>query len=226
MRRAELTTLEPEMPGDSVTRVELLERKLSESIVSGAILPGSPLDETEIARAFGVSRTPVREALRILAASGLVRHTRHIGAVVARPSDEELWGMFFVMGELEALCVSLAAAEMTSAERNGIERLHMSMAELVRGGDILGYAAANGEFHGHIYRGSHNSYLAEITAQTRKRLAPFRRAQISNIGRLANSHAEHSAILTALLRGDATSAAALMRDHLSLVGESFIENRA
>lgn len=207
------------------TRTEILERRLADLILSGDFPPGAALDETELARKFEVSRTPVREALRLLAASGLVQHRRHLGAVVARPSDEELLGMFFVMGELEALCATIAASAMTSAERSKLEALHQTMAGLVRAGDVAAYSIANATFHELIYRGSHNAYLGDITMQTRRRLAPFRKAQFSNLGRLVGSHAEHSDIVTALLRGESRRASDLMRAHLATVGASFVQYR-
>ena len=97
---------------------EELRLQLADEIVRGALAPGAPLDETEIARRFNVSRTPVREALRQLVASGLVESRAHRGAVVARPSIERLTGMFEAMAELEALCAGLAAARITPAERH------------------------------------------------------------------------------------------------------------
>src|SRR5438309_1999067 len=100
-----------------ITRAEELRLQLADEIVRGALAPGAPLDETEIAKRFNVSRTPVREALRQLAASGLVEARAHRGAVVARPSLERLTGMFEAMAELEALCAGLAAQRMSPVER-------------------------------------------------------------------------------------------------------------
>src|SRR5229473_7583438 len=94
---------------DKITRAEELRLQLADEIVRGALRPGAALDETDIARRFNVSRTPVREALRQLAASGLVDARAHRGAVVARPSIERLHEMFEAMAELEALCAGLAA---------------------------------------------------------------------------------------------------------------------
>src|ERR1700751_1142549 len=85
-----------------ITRAEELRLQLADEIVRGALPPGAPLDETDIARRFSVSRTPVREALRQLVASGLVDAQAHRGAVVARPSVTRLTGMFEAMAELEA----------------------------------------------------------------------------------------------------------------------------
>src|SRR6185369_16305216 len=95
-----------------ITRAEELRLQLADDIVRGALPPGASLDETDIARRFKVSRTPVREALRQLVASGLVEARAHRGAVVARPSIERLTGMFEAMAELEALCAGLAAERM------------------------------------------------------------------------------------------------------------------
>ena len=182
------------------------------------LAPGTALDETDLARRFSVSRTPVREAMRQLAASGLVDARAHRGAVVAQPSIERLTGMFEAMAELEALCAGLAAERMPAAERHAA------------GGDPRGIAGAEPgrrsrsaftrstkRFHNAIYAGSHNGYLAEMTLATRVRVQPFRRAQFRNLGRLAKSHAEHDRVVVAIMRGDRTGAAAAMRAHIELV---------
>src|SRR5260370_5429271 len=109
---------------DKITRAEELRLQLADEIVRGVLPPGAALDETDIARRFKVSRTPVREALRQLVASGLVDSRAHRGAVVARPSIERLTGMFEAMAELEALCAGLAAERMLPAERHRLEAIH------------------------------------------------------------------------------------------------------
>src|ERR1700694_1579825 len=109
---------------DKITRAEELRLQLADEIVRCALPPGAGLDETDIARRFNVSRTPVREALRQLAASGLVDARAHRGAVVARPSIDRLTGMFEAMAELEALCAGLAAERMNPAERHRLGAIH------------------------------------------------------------------------------------------------------
>src|ERR1700684_4470515 len=109
---------------DKLTRAEELRLLLADEIVRGALPPGAALDETEIAQRFSVSRTPVREALRQLVASGLVDARAHRGAVVAQPSLDRLNGMFEAMAELEALCAGLAAERMTAVERQALEAVH------------------------------------------------------------------------------------------------------
>ena len=112
------------VPQARITRAEELRLQLADEIVRGALAPGAPLDETDIARRFNVSRTPVREALRQLAASGLVEARAHRGAVVARPTLDGLNEMFEAMAELEALCAGLAAERMPAAERARLEAIH------------------------------------------------------------------------------------------------------
>ena len=139
---------------DKVTRAEELRLQLADEIVRGALPPGSALDESDIARRFNVSRTPVREALRQLAASGLVDARAHRGAVVAQPSIERLSGMFEAMAELEALCAGLAAERMLPAERHRLEAMHEALRELSHAGDPERFYEVNERFHGAIYAGS------------------------------------------------------------------------
>ena len=200
-----------------VTRAEELRLQLADEIVRGALPPGSALDETDIARRFKVSRTPVREALRQLAASGLIDARAHRGAVVARPSIDRLVGMFEAMAELEALCAGLAAERMLPAERHALETVHEELRVLSHAGNPERFHEVNERFHNAIYAGSQNSYIAEMTLATRVRVQPFRRAQFRNLGRLAKSHAEHDRVVVAILRGDRTGAAAAMRAHIELV---------
>jgi DNA-binding GntR family transcriptional regulator len=136
------------------TLAEELRLQLADEIVRGAIPPGSGLDETELARRFGVSRTPVREAIRQLAASGLVEVRPHRGAVVARPSEERLIGMFEAMAELEALCAGLAAERMAPSERAELEAVHEELRTLIQSGDPQRYHEVNEAFHAVIYAGA------------------------------------------------------------------------
>ena len=170
---------------------------------------------------FHVSRTPVREAIRLLEASGLVNARPHRSAVVARPSEERLNGMFEARAELEALCAAFAAERMTRPERQALEGIHETLRALIQSGDPERYHEVNEAFHGAIYAGSHNDYLAELTLATRVRVAPFRRAQFHNIGRLAKSHAEHDRVMTAIMRGERMRASEAMRAHIRTVHQEY-----
>jgi DNA-binding GntR family transcriptional regulator len=204
-----------------VTRAEELRLQLADEIVRGVLPPGAALDETDIARRFNVSRTPVREALRQLVASGLVDARAHRGAVVARPSVTRLTGMFEAMAELEALCAGLAAERMLAPERHRLEAIHEELRGLSHAGNPDRFHEVNERFHNAIYAGSQNGYIAEITLATRVRVQPFRRAQFRNLGRLAKSHAEHDRVVVAIMRGDRPGAAAAMRAHIELVRDEY-----
>ena len=206
---------------DKITRAEDLRLQLADEIVRGVLPPGAALDETDIARRFNVSRTPVREALRQLVASGLVDARAHRGAVVARPSIERLTGMFEAMGELEAMCAALAAERMQPAERNRLEAIHEELRVLSYAGNPDRFHEVNERFHDAIYAGSQNGYIAEITLATRVRVQPFRRAQFRNLGRLAKSHVEHDRVVEAILRGERAVAATAMGAHIVTVREEY-----
>jgi DNA-binding GntR family transcriptional regulator len=203
------------------TLVENLRHRLADEIMVGTLAPGTALDETELASRFQVSRTPVREAIRLLDASGLVEARPHRAAVVARPSHTRLVGMFEAMAELEALCATFAAERMTRAERQALEAIHESLRALIQGGDPQRYHEINEAFHAAIYNGAHNEYLAELTVTTRLRVAPFRRAQFRNLGRLAKSHAEHDQVMVAIMRGECVRAGEAMRAHITTVREEY-----
>ena len=204
-----------------MTRAEELRLQLADEIVRGSLRPGAPLDETDVARRFKVSRTPVREALRQLVASGLVEARAHRGAVVARPSIERLSGMFEAMAEFEALCAGLAAERMTPVERHRLVAVHEELRLLSYTGNPDRFHEVNERFHNTIYAGSQNTYIADMTLATRVRVQPFRRAQFRNLGRLAKSHAEHDRVVVAIMRGDKAGAATAMRDHIELVRDEY-----
>ena len=203
------------------TRAEELRLQLTDEIVRGALVPGTALDEITLADRFHVSRTPVREAIRLLAASGLVEVRAHRAAVVARPSANQLADMFESMAELEALCAGFAAERMTRAERRTLEDIHEELRVMIQSGDPQRYHEVNEAFHNSIYAGGHNTYLAEITLSTRARVQPFRRAQFRNLGRLAKSHIEHDRVVQAILRGEQSIAGSAMYAHIVTVRDEY-----
>ena len=211
----------PDAEASAPTRTESLRLQLADEIVSGLLEPGQALDEQELARRFGVSRTPVREAIRQLSASGLVQVRPHRSALVALPTQDQLHDMFEAMAELEALCAGLSARNMTAVERRALEAIHQELRGLVHQGDPLRYHERNEAFHGAIYAGTHNGYLADMTLMTRKRVAPFRRAQFRTTGRLGGSWQEHDMVVQAILRGDRQAATDAMRAHIGFVRDAF-----
>jgi DNA-binding GntR family transcriptional regulator len=143
------------------------------------------------------------------------------GAVVTQATSDQLEKLFVAMAEIEATCARLAAMSMTTIERRRIQTFHDQMGEIVERGDRDAFATANLSFHTLIYRGAHNEILAEFATGLRRRLAPFRRAQFRTAGRLVRSHAEHAAIMRAIVGGDAAAAHTAMVDHMSLVEEAY-----
>jgi|JI10StandDraft_1071094.scaffolds.fasta_scaffold191804_2 DNA-binding GntR family transcriptional regulator len=208
------------LPGPPRTRADRLREDLAEEILSGRIGPGVRLDEQGLADRFGVSRTPVREALRQLAATGLVEARPHKGVVVTTPSPTALAESFEVMAELEAACAALAARRMPAALRRSLARVHGRLRTLADAGDPEDYAALNLEFHDTIWQGSGNATLAAMTADVRRRVGPFRRLQFRLAGRLQRSWEEHDAVVRAIEQGDAAGARAAMLGHVGLVGDA------
>lgn len=201
-----------------LSRSEYLYQRLSAEIVDGVYTPGDRLDEKSIAERFDVSRTPVREALQALVASGLAFRRRHRGVMVASLGRERLNDMFEVMADIEALCAGYAAERMTAEERYQLDAFHRDSARLVRDGEPQIYATANTTFHNAIYSGAHNGFLAESARSVRQRLNPFRGAQFRLERRMSDSFAEHQKIVDAILRGDADGARDAMNDHVRVVG--------
>jgi DNA-binding GntR family transcriptional regulator len=209
------------MQAANPTLTEKLATAIADSILNGALAPGLRLDENTLAQQHGVSRTPVREALRQLAMSGLIDVRPRRGAIVSKVTPEQLEGLFVAMAEMEATCARLAAISMTPIERRRLQARHEAMASLAAAGDREAYSDANNTFHAAIYAGAHNAPLAEFTLGLRRRLAPFRRAQFRVGGRLMRSNQEHDAVVRSILSGDATGAHKAMLHHVSLVEDAF-----
>ena len=205
------------------TRVDRVRATLADDILSGRLAAGARLDEVGLARRFEVSRTPVREALRELAALGLVQTKAHSGASVAEVSGTRLNEMFEAVAELEALCARLSALKMTTKERYRLEELHHQCGGLVRRGDAELYHAANADFHAAIRNGCHNGAIDDAMETLRARFSPLSRVQFRSEGRLADSYAEHDEVVRAVLRGNAELAYQTMRRHVASVQRAFEE---
>ena len=194
---------------------------IANAILSGEFAPGTHLDEQILARRFGVSRTPVRDALRLLNGTGLIDLRPRFGAAVRTITPDELDMLFIAMGEIEATCARLSTLSMNPAERGQLRILHEHMGGIAELGDHDGYVVANEEFHGLLYAGAHNSVVDEIARNLRRRLTPYRRIQFRAPGRLARSHAEHGLVVRAVLARDAAAANSAMLVHMSVVEDAF-----
>ena len=197
-----------------------LKAQLEHEIIFGQLRPGERLDELSLAARFAVSRTPVREALLQLTSMGLVEMRPRRGAVVASIGLKDLLDMFEVMAELEGMCARLAARRISDQECVDMRNIHNQSKHAVDAGDFDAYYACNVRFHETLYAASRNSYLAEQTIALRNRLAPYRRSQLHQHGRLPGSFSEHKNILKAIEERDAARVEELMKQHLSAQGGS------
>jgi DNA-binding GntR family transcriptional regulator len=207
--------------GEPVIRSDRVRRQIADQIITGILRPGQELDEMRLAKAFKVSRTPVREALRQLAAAQLVELRPHQCAVVSKITPSKMVEMFEVMAELEGFCGRLAARRMTPGEKANLKAVHMSMQPFVSNGDQESYYAMNKVLHEAVYSGSHNRYLADQASALYDRLAPYRAFQLKRPEALRIASEEHDEIIDAITRGDGEMAHRLLANHVSLDNELF-----
>jgi DNA-binding GntR family transcriptional regulator len=205
----------------NVRRSEQLREVIEERIATGNYPPGSRLDETELAEEFGVSRTPIREALIQLNSEGLIDMRPRRGAVVVELPPQRLCEMFEVMAELEAMCARLAARRITPHEEQALKQAHEASRDARDHGDPNAYFYLNESFHQAIYAACHNEFLNEQALQLQRRLRPYRRMQLRVRDRVRVSFDEHDGIVDAICRGDGELAAQLLRDHVAVQGERF-----
>ena len=198
-----------------------LREAIEDEIVTGRLAPGARLEETTLAAKFGVSRTPIREALLHLAAMGLVDIRPRRGAMVSAPDPRRLVEMFETMAELEAACARLAARRHTSEDEAAILTAHAACETAAASGDSEAYYFENAAFHAAIYRASHNGFLVDQSLGLHRRLAPYRRMQLRARNRVAQSLTEHAAVVAAILAGEGDLAAKILRDHIVIQGERF-----
>ncbi|MCB1954113.1 MAG: GntR family transcriptional regulator [Rhodocyclaceae bacterium] len=204
-------------------RSEQLGEEIEERIVTGRYPPGFRLDEQDLAAEFGVSRTPIREALIYLASSGLVETRPRRGAIVAELSPTRLCEMFEVMAELEAMCGRLAARRITQEEQAALLEAHRACESARDADDPDTYYRLNEVFHQQIYQASHNSFLAEQADLLHRRLRPYRRLQLRVRNRMKTSYSEHQHIVDLILAGESDQAATTLRSHVVVQGERFAD---
>jgi DNA-binding GntR family transcriptional regulator len=202
-------------------RADIIAEQLEALILGGTFADGDRLDEMQLAERFAVSRTPLREAFQRLALSGLVEQIPRRGVFVRHPGPVELLEMFEVMAELEAACARFAASRISDAALDDMRDANAKCLRAVEVRDSDAYYRENERFHAILYRQSGNGFLEAECGRLHRRLTPYRRRQLRLRGRLAQSMAEHEAIVTALECGDAESAAQAVRTHVAVQGEKF-----
>lgn len=207
----------------TMTLGDRLRRGIENDILAGQLAPGDLIDERELALRYEVSRTPVREALLQLASLGLVTMSPRMPTRVTSLNPATLLQMSEVMCCLEAEAARLAARRMQPREREQLQALQAEAAQVVAAADTAAFNEINWKLHQAIFEGSHNAYLAEQARQLRLRLHPYR-CYLLRIGdRLADAHAQHQALVDAILAGNAQVAGEQMRHHLTLDKEQFAD---
>jgi len=187
---------------------------LREEIFAGALAPGSFLDEAALCERLAISRTPLREALKVLTAEGLLRHEPRRGCFVAEVTERDLDEIFPVIALLEGRCAWEAARNASDADIAALEALHDKLAKHARAKRINDYYATNFTIHEAIITLADNRWLASVIGDLRKILKLARLQQLNAPGRLAQSLSEHLAVFAALKARDSDGAEAAMRTHL------------
>jgi DNA-binding GntR family transcriptional regulator len=219
MRAALTVTTDPPRSGEQQTLVEKLTSAIQADILEGRLEPGDRLEELALSNRYKVSRTPIREALRQLAASRLVELRPRLGAIVASPTAGEVIDLFEIVAELEGMAARLATERLEDGDLPAIEKAHAVCQMAAQGNDAAAYYRVNRTFHAAIHSAAKNLVLLEEIEALDKRLSPYRRFITFRAGRTQTALREHDEILHAIQKRDPKKAGVSMRDHVRILGE-------
>ena len=189
--------------------------RLRDQIFAKQLAPGSWLDEQSLAEQFGISRTPMREAIKALASEGLVTMKMRRGAYVTEVNRSDLEQIFTVLSLLEGEAAKEAALKATEDELNLLDHLHHRLETAAADRDIEQFFEINGKFHELIQQIAGNRWMNGVIDDLRKVLKLHRKDSLTGTGRLQNSLIEHREILRAILKRDDLAAEAAMRKHFA-----------
>lgn len=193
---------------------EQVAERLRSRIYAHDLAPGAWVDEQALAQEYGISRTPMREALKVLATEGLVQLKPRRGCYVTELSERDLDEIFPVMALLEGRCAFEAAQRASAADLANLDAIHERLEAHAADGDADRFFEANQAFHLAIQQQAGNRWLSQLINDTRKLMKLTRRDSLRLEGRLKQSLAEHRAILKAIHKHDANDAGRLMQNHL------------
>ncbi|NBO00374.1 MAG: GntR family transcriptional regulator [Betaproteobacteria bacterium] len=200
-----VTTLTPRALYEEVA--ELLRQR----IFARELEPGSWIDEVKIAEAYGISRTPLREALKVLAAEGLVTMKVRRGAYVTEVNEKDLSDVYHLLALLESDAAGVVAERATEAELESLAELHQSLERAQ--GDREAFFRINEEFHQRLLQLADNRWREQMVADLRKVMKLNRHQSLLKSGRILESLQEHRLLLQALQSRDAAASAQRMREH-------------
>lgn len=192
---------------------EVAER-LRQRIYAHDLAPGTWIDEQALAEQYGISRTPLREALKVLASEGLVTLKPRRGCYVTEISERDLDEIFTVLEMLEGRCASETARRASKAELARLEEIHAQLEEAAATHDIDGFFEANQAFHQTVQGIGDNRWLTNVIADLRKVIKLSRHHSLFSEGRLEQSLIEHRSILAAIMARQAELAEKRMREHI------------
>ena len=185
--------------------------RLRTQIFNRELEPGAWIDEQKLAAGFGISRTPLREALKVLAAEGLVTMKVRRGAYVTEMSRDDVAQVYHLLGLLESDAAGMVARQASAEQLDELRTLHARLEKQVRQRDS--FFATNEQFHLALLAMAGNRWAQHIVADLRKVMKLNRHHSLFKQGRLADSLAEHRALMAAIEARDAAKAVRLMRSH-------------
>lgn len=188
--------------------------QIQKMIRKGTLVKGQKIDEKTLCESMGVSRTPVREALRLLKSEGLIQLIPHKGAFVSEPCIEEISDMFEVMSVLEGTCARLATTHMKEKDLQKIEALHEELEAHYQKRDYEAYLRKNNVLHVFVQELAGNRVLNDVINGLRQKILLYRQRQLYQPERFDQSIQEHRNLLEAFRRRDPDSAESLMKYHL------------
>lgn len=188
--------------------------RLRDMILVDELKPGQIIPEMQLCEEFGISRTPMREALKVLASENLVELLTGRGAVVVQPSADDVMGMLYAIGGIEAVAGQLACRSLTQREFAEIQQLHDKMLAYHAAGDRLKYFEMNQRIHKKIVAASKNPFLIDLHEKLNMRSRRMRFVSNSQRQWWDQAIREHELILEALERRDAKALGDLLRDHM------------
>lgn len=192
---------------------EEVAEQLRQRIFRRELEPGSWIDELKIAEEFGISRTPLREALKVLAAEGLVTMKVRRGAYVTEMSEKDLRDVYHLLSLLESDAAGVVAERATDAQLKALQDLHAELEAAVA--DREKFFAINERFHMHLLEMADNRWRSQMVADLRKVMKLNRHNSLFKQGRIEDSLGEHRAILAAMLARDAKATALAMQAHFA-----------
>ncbi|WP_227763956.1 GntR family transcriptional regulator [Zhaonella formicivorans] len=202
---------------------EIVFETMREAIISGQLKPGERLMEVQLAEEMGVSRTPVREAIRKLELEGFVVMVPRKGAYVADISTKDIADVFEIRAALEALAAGLAAERITDEELEELQRILVKVSKSAESHDLENLIQVDTEFHDVLYKASRNERLVQIISNLREQIQRFRSTTLAAPGRMKDALEEHKKIVDAISERNVALAAQLAQEHIENAENSMLE---